>query len=251
MTKALTIDEGKRLLHSIEREIGEGMETFYHVGRQLARIRDDELYGFDGFETWTAYLKARWDCSTEHARRLIVASEYRAKLPTPPNWCDGKRAEWSEGAVRELTRLETQDDATRLAAKVVQAVEDSEKQAAGNPDVKRLKLTAATVRKFVDEDKGVDRPAQTGEERLPALYEYLSDLTHKTNGVTRKLTTFDGDDWILLRRYHPKVLKHLLAALDRLTDALWEVNNGRGSVGAAGSYRRRRDACATGSAKAT
>src|SRR5262245_45129535 len=140
----------KQRLRTLENEIRTGMEEFYYTGMKLKEIRDDELYKEDGFATWEAYCKERWEWSRQHVHRLITASEYREKLPASPN---GDK-EWSEATVRELTRIEDKRDAAKVAAKVVKAVEQSEKEAARNPEVKPIKLTAATVRKFVDADLG-------------------------------------------------------------------------------------------------
>ncbi len=213
----------KQRLRTLENEIRSGMEEFYYTGMKLKEIRDDELYKEDDFATWEAYCRERWDWSGEHCRRLIVASEYRAKLPTPP--IGG--VEWSEGSVRELTRLEDKRDAAKVAAKVVKAVEQSEKEAAKNPEVKPLKLTAATVRKFVDEDLGVDRSAkaqetkQRNEEgRYPEFSVLLVDLTGRIEGEKEKLAKVPPEAWKRLAETKPNVIKRLIAASEALAELL-------------------------------
>ncbi len=79
----------------------------------------------DGFETWTDYLKTRWEMSQPYAYQLIQASEYREKLPPIATG----NSEWSERSVRELTRIPDKQQAARVAAKIVKEVERSEQQA--------------------------------------------------------------------------------------------------------------------------
>jgi len=132
-------------------EIRSGMEEFYYTGMKLKEIRDDELYKEDGFETWEKYCRVRWELSASRVRRLISASEYREKLPRVPSG----HAQWSERSVRELTRIPDKKQAARVAAKVVKAIEQSEKEATKNPDAKPMRLSSSTIKRFVDEDLGV------------------------------------------------------------------------------------------------
>ena len=72
----------KQRLRTLEKEIRSGMEEFYYTGMKLKEIKDDELYKEDGFETWEAYCRERWEWSRDYALKLISAAEYRKKLPT-------------------------------------------------------------------------------------------------------------------------------------------------------------------------
>lgn len=144
---ALTVNRKQRL-RTLENEIRSGMEEFYYTGMKLKEIRDDELYKEDGFETWEAYCREKWEWSQRHALRLIEAAEYRAKLPSGPSGS----TDWSERSVRELTRIPDKKQAARVAAQVVKAVEESAAKVAKDPDAKPLKLSAATVRQFVNVD---------------------------------------------------------------------------------------------------
>ena len=213
----------KQRLRTLENEIRTGMEEFYYTGMKLKEIRDDELYKEDGFDTWERYCKERWEWSRQHVHRLITASEYREKLPVSPFGDKG----WSEATVRELTRIEDKRDAARVAAKVVRAVEQSEKESARDPDVKPLKLTAATVRKFVDEDLGIHRAAkaqQTKRQReqddRPELRQFLVDLTGRIEAEVEKLKTVPREAWTLFSADNPKTIKRLVAACEALTDLL-------------------------------
>jgi len=118
-TMALTVSRKQRL-RELEKEIRSGMEEFYYTGMKLKEIRDDELYKEDGFETWEKYCLERWELARSHVKRLIIASEYRDKLPKAPSGGH----DWSERSVRELTRIPDKKQAARVAAKVVEIDSD-------------------------------------------------------------------------------------------------------------------------------
>jgi hypothetical protein len=171
-------------LEALEADIRRGLEEFYRTGMRLKEIRDDELYKEAGFLTWEEYCKGRWEWTAERARQMIVASEYRAVLPAPPAAAEGQTNCWKEGSVRELTRLGSKRDAARVAAKVVKAVEESKKAAAQDPEAKPVRLTASTVRKYVDADLGIDRAAQAQKtKRLQELAE-APEIGPKETGFT-------------------------------------------------------------------
>jgi protein gp37 len=166
-------------LRALESEIRDDYEAFYRVGMKLKEIRDDQLYKDAGFVTWEAYCRECWDFSGERARQLIVAAEYRTVLPAPTNVGekDKKDRQWNEAAVRELTRLEDKRDAATVAAKVVKAVEQDD-----------VKLTAATVRKFVDEELGIDpRRKKKTDADLPDLIDLVRAYTEKLQRQTVEL----------------------------------------------------------------
>jgi hypothetical protein len=152
-------------LQALEDGIRNSLEDFFQNGTRLKEIRDDELYKAAGFATWEAYCKERWGWSRDYTYKLIRASEYRAVIPGVDKKSTDHARSWTESSVRELTRLEDKRDAAKVAAKVVKAVEQSERAAARDPDVKPVKLTAGTVRKFVDEELGIDRAAAAREAR--------------------------------------------------------------------------------------
>jgi hypothetical protein len=226
----LTISRKQRL-RTLENEIRSGMEEFYYVGMKLKEIRDQELYKEDGFPSgdagWLAYCKERWEWAKSYANKLIRASEYRDKIPSGTTGTQ----EWSERSVRELTRIEDKREAARVAAKVVKAVEQSEREAAKDPEVKPLRLTAATVRKFVDEDLGVDRAAQARatkrrreEEGKPELHRFLIDMAGRIEAEKELLLEeVPEDGWKLLVEKHPGVVKRLTAACESLADLLRKV----------------------------
>jgi hypothetical protein len=214
-------------LRELEKEIREGVATFYHVGVKLKEIHDNYLYKADGFDTWQSYCRERWEWTAERARQLIVASEYREALPAPPATSEAPTNCWSEGTVRELARLGSKRDAARVAAKVVEAVEQSKARANGDPAARPLKLTQATVRKFVDEDLGVNRAAKARETKRrreeasrPELNPYLLDMAGRLEVETEKLATVNDDGWLHFNREHPRALERLLAACEALAALL-------------------------------
>jgi hypothetical protein len=150
-------------LRTLETEIRAGLEEFFRAGLKLKEIRDDELYKDDGFDTWETYAKERWGWSRDYTYKLIRASEYRAVLPDVDKKSTDGRQGWTESSVRPLTRLEDLQDAAKVAKKVLKAIDESEKQAAKDPEVEPLKLTAATVTKFVNEELGI-KPGEAGRQ---------------------------------------------------------------------------------------
>jgi hypothetical protein len=141
---------------------------------------------------------------------------------------NGERREWNEATVRELTRLEDKRDAAKVAAKVIKAVEQSEREAVQDPEVRPLKVTAATVRKFVDKELGVNRPDQAKEtkrrreeESKPELHRYLLDTIGSIKVWTKLLREeVEPEDWELLCKRHPGLVVQLRDACETLADVL-------------------------------
>jgi hypothetical protein len=61
-----------------------GMEARLRAGTLLKEIRDGELYKEDGFATWEAYLRERWELPEREAQKRIEMAEIRARLPELP-----------------------------------------------------------------------------------------------------------------------------------------------------------------------
>ena len=182
-TVALTVSRKQRL-RELEKEIRSGMEEFYYTGMKLKEIRDDELYKEDGFETWEKYCREQWEWEARYVKRLITASEYREKFPSGPTGT----ADWSERSVRELTRIPDKKQAARVAAKAVNAIEQSEKEAAKNPGAKPIKLSSSTIKRFVDEDLGVkSKPKEKPKQQKNGID--LSDDPRRTT-----LALLSGED---------------------------------------------------------
>jgi hypothetical protein len=172
----------KQRFQTLESEIpedyGASVEAAVRVGSKLKEIRDDELYKEGGFESWDQYLRRRvaeeFGIERSQAFKLIACAQIRAKLPGPPlsTAVDNGAAapEWSQKALYEFGRLapKSEDargkpydldrlnkrDVERVAKKVIDHCQET-----GD------KPTAPVVRKFVDEDLGVNRAAQAAETR--------------------------------------------------------------------------------------
>ena len=219
----------KQRLRALENEIRKGMEEFYYTGMRLKEIRDDELYKEDGFRTWEDYCRKRWELSVERVRQLMRASEYRAVLPNPNQGLDS----WSEKSVRELTRIPDKRQAARVAAKVVKAVEKSQKTASKNPTVKPIKLTSMTVRKFVDEDLGVNRAekaAQTRRDReqsKPHLRDYLRSKIGVIEAIRENLAEVPKDAWDFLDTSNPGLIQQMATACDGLSKLMRSFRAGK------------------------
>jgi hypothetical protein len=186
----LTVVSRKDRLERLEAEIRSDLEAFCRVGVRLKEIRDAQLYREVGFATWERYCRDRWDWDRTYVGRLITAADYRAALPTVPIGINEYKREWNKATIRELTRLEDKRDAAKVAAKVIKAVERSEKEADKDPEVKPLKLTAATVRKFVDAELGVDRSAEARAQRREAQ---LPDLVDVMRAWTERARRWAGE----------------------------------------------------------
>jgi hypothetical protein len=229
----------KERLQACEEVIAAHGREFLKVGLALKEIRDYELYKDAGFDTWDGYLKQRigeqFGIEEAHTRRLILCAQVRPKLPDPINpagLIDGKSGEdWSQKALLEFARLAPRKkepgqpfdldwldgrDVKRVARKVI---EHCEKEG--------TKPTAATVRKFVDEDLGIDRVAQAREtqrrneeERTPELREYLIDMTGSLEVKTEKLATLNKEAWKLFDEDNPRTVERLIAACTALIDLL-------------------------------
>jgi hypothetical protein len=226
-------------LRTLESEIQASMEVFFETGLKLKEIRDNELFREDGFETWDEYCRKRWSWSRRHCNRLIVDSEYRAALPVGPNG----PIEWTEATVRELTRLEDKRDAAKVAAKVVKAVAESAQAAAADPEVQPLKLTAGTVRKFVDKELGIDRGAQAREMKAfykqqaeeddkrreerahPLLHEYLEEMSSTAKRHQEKLATIPAATQF--DTYTQFQMEHVAAAYEAVAQLLREKQGKR------------------------
>lgn len=221
----------KQRLRTLEKAIRQGMEEFYYTGMKLKEIRDDELYKEDGFATWEAYCRKRWEWGADYARKLIRAADYRDALPSAPKAKSktdtNSIGQWSELSVRELTRIPNKRQAARVAQKIVKEVEKSRKQAAADPGVKPLNLSASTVRKFVDEDLGVDRAAKAKQtkqaEKRPELRDYLDRKTGTIEGVLEALQQVPKDAWLWLNEDNPQLVKRLITACNSLATFLRKV----------------------------
>jgi hypothetical protein len=204
--------DGKKLLHEVEERIQKGMQVFYKVGKELRYIRDTELYKFDGFGSWEQYCRERWEWSPEHCRRLMVAAEYRERLPSPPiggDNGDNKSGQWTEASVRELTRMPDRRDAERVAKKVLAKVENE-----------GCKLTASLVRKEVDKDLGVKRgkPEPKPEDPEGNLHTYIDQYTSSIEVYYEILEPVDQDACKILERTRFGLLERFNKACERLAE---------------------------------
>jgi len=149
-----TADKKKLKQHEVI--IDGGLRSFVDVGKSLLAIRDERLY--DGFETFEEYCSKRWSISRPRAYQLIDSAKVVDCVSTIVDITPPK----NEAQARVLTELKTeQQQATAWTKAVKTAPKDSE----GNP-----KVTAAHVRKVVDEMTGGKKPpkADPKPEPVPA-----------------------------------------------------------------------------------
>jgi hypothetical protein len=110
MQTALT-DSESQLLSDLEGTIERGQRTFIEVGNALAIIRDQKLYRND-YETFDAYLTARWQFTRSYAGRIIEAARVAEMLPI------GNKPE-TESQARELSKVPAEK-----RVEVMQAAQD-------------------------------------------------------------------------------------------------------------------------------
>ncbi len=92
-------------LPELEQVISDGLRTFVEVGRALARIRDEKLYGTE-YKNFEAYCAARWDFTKGRASQLITAAgvvdtvyNCKPKIDPPAH----------ESHARELAKLDAKE----------------------------------------------------------------------------------------------------------------------------------------------
>ncbi len=235
----------KQRLRTLENTIRKNYEQFVTTGFALKEIRDDELFKEDGFDTWDRYLKERvgqeFGIEQAHVYRLISCAQIRPKLPDlnlPDSVNSGEAAKWSQQAIQEFARLAPTaegrpgrpgPDLDRLDKRDVQRVA---KQVIDHCKEEGEKPTATIVRKFVDEELGVDRAAKAKEtkrereeEADPELHRFLIDMTGRIKAEVEMLgTVADSQEaWKLLRQEHPGVMKRFIEACDSLTDLIGRI----------------------------
>lgn len=116
----------KRQLFDHERVIEGARKSFIDMGRSLAKIRNDRLYG-EEFDTFAEYCETRWEISEAYANRVINAA--RVALQATPIGVEIN----SEAVARELVTLTDEPELLR------QVWDEAERRAAGG------RVTAALV----------------------------------------------------------------------------------------------------------
>jgi len=106
----------KRKLEVVEAEIQEASyEAFFYVGQRLLEIKRDRLFEQEDFKSWDAYCRAgRLDYKKAQADVYIRASTLRKVDGFPSSAND-----WTVHQLQELAKCETDNDAKRVAKKVI------------------------------------------------------------------------------------------------------------------------------------
>jgi len=209
---ALTVTRKQRLL-TLEKEISAGLENFFEAGIKLRAIKDDELYKEAGFETWEKYCRERCDWSQTYVGKIIVAAEYRLELPDRTNCTSVRQKEWNENQVRQLTRIPSKKHAATVATRVLKHVEQTGKR-----------LTAAVVKKFVDQDLGVekkDQPKSAPKDEGDTLKPYLDDTLGTIQGTMNAIKAMPDDVWKdYATNQEPGLVKRLATACEAMASFL-------------------------------
>jgi hypothetical protein len=83
------IEQLEQLESIISEAFRRGLTATREIGKAFARIKDENLYGAVGIETWTKYLENRWGSSLTTVDDIIAAARMaefleEAGLPLPP-----------------------------------------------------------------------------------------------------------------------------------------------------------------------
>ena len=203
----------KQRLRACETILADHMEEFVKVGMALREIRDERLYKEDGFETFEAYCKKKWELSKRYAYRIMEAAEIRLKLPSPQGGPVGHSdgPQWTERSVRELGRLGTTTKAKAVAERVLKAVEKD-----GG------KLTSTIVRKHVDEEMGIKR-GKPKPQPVPSFSQVVYGWAGKLNGIADVIDAVPKDALRLFGKDEPKLANDLASAIERVKKSLARV----------------------------
>lgn len=140
MTSAQAIEATE--LPELERVIADGLRTFVEVGRALAKIRDGKLYQGEGFKSFEAYCRERWEMSRPRAYSLIEAAtvtenvSHARQIPPPAN----------PRQASELAKLKDPDEQAAAWQEAVATAPEG-------------KVTAKHVAAVVAKIKGEEEPA--------------------------------------------------------------------------------------------
>lgn len=121
-----------RLTH-LEAAIEKERRCFYKIGKALKEIHDDRLYRELLFESFEAYVRARWDMGKAHAHRLIEAARVIDNLSPI-----GDKLPENEAQLRPLAQLQAPDQ-RRLWRAFLDA---------------GMELSARNIRRFVTQNSG-------------------------------------------------------------------------------------------------
>lgn len=120
----VSLDENNKELLRHEEIITRGLNTFAEVGASLGQIRDKKLYELLGFESFDAYLDARWHFTKQRASQLIKAADTRKILIERVD--EGKLPK-TERAMRELIKVPDDKRAEVLNAVAAQGEATAER----------------------------------------------------------------------------------------------------------------------------
>lgn len=127
-------------LERLEGIITRNLQSFYEVGLALMEIRDRNLHqDVLGFETFEEYCKAKWDFTSNYARRLIGSAETIDNIKNVPIGT----LPATESQTRPLSRLEPEKQREAWREAVETAPEGKVTAAHVNKVVKKYRLEGA------------------------------------------------------------------------------------------------------------
>jgi hypothetical protein len=154
-------EEQQKLLAECESDIQKNLRGTFVVGWRLEQIRDERLYRGEGYTTFEAYCKKRWDFSKTHANRNIQAylcEKHLKELKSPKVYIPTK-----ESQVRFIADLKP-EQWVEVATKVKEGVGEGE-ATAGDFGTARRELFPKLKReaKVMEPAKEAAQPAKPNE----------------------------------------------------------------------------------------
>jgi len=230
---AITKDRKQRLrtLENNIRKCADSIQTNgLEVGRDLIKIRDEELWRESPDQSWNEYLKKTAGelvgKSPSRAAILIQAAEIAKRLPESRSTGNSRltlkqlkevgrlapdKPKVTGGRGKDYSKLKKQD--------VARVLKNAEKLSGSE------KPSARHIRRAVDTDLGVDRAAKAKatkakRDRGIDLHDYIQRTIGTIEGATELFSDVPADGWTLLAESHPNLAERLAAACDELAGLL-------------------------------
>jgi len=172
-------------LTACEQVIEANLEGVFAVGRALQEVKDDELWRITGAESFTEWVRDRFELQERQANRTMAASRVTAMLPA------GEPIPRNEAVARELVPLEGTPDTVREAwSKVVGEYGD-------RPTAPQVKVVVSQFLPVKPAPEGVDEESaeqKAAREAVRLLTEAGYDARSETKGkvVTVKVQPTDA-----------------------------------------------------------
>lgn len=158
------------LLKTREKAIDAALEAakdhFSVIGTHLRAIRDDELYKLE-YETFEAYVLARWDFTRQHAYRLISAATVLEDLSPRGDKPDDAELPRTEMQVREVGLSSSDPEVRREVWETAQEIGETEQPSA--PVIRKAAELVTTGKPVNHESAEIDAAIESFAKTLAKL----------------------------------------------------------------------------------